>query len=60
MAENKIIVASTPFLRNGETAHCLMFDALLAAIPAALLCRVLFRYSRACGHACRYALGGSN
>ncbi len=36
MAENKIIVASTPYLRNGETAHCLMFDALLAAIPAAL------------------------
>ncbi len=41
MAENKIIVASTPFLRNGETAHCLMFDALLAAIPAAL-CAVYY------------------
>ncbi len=36
MAENKIIVASTPFLRNGETAHCLMFDVVLAALPAAL------------------------
>ena len=41
MAENKIIVASTPFFRNGETAHCLMFDALLAAIPAAL-CAVYY------------------
>ncbi|MBM4311495.1 MAG: RnfABCDGE type electron transport complex subunit D [Deltaproteobacteria bacterium] len=36
MNDNKLIVASTPFLRNGETAHCLMFDALLAALPAAL------------------------
>lgn len=41
MIENKIIVASTPYLRNGETAHCLMFDALLAAVPAAF-CAVYF------------------
>lgn len=41
MAENRIIVASTPFLRNGETAHCMMFDVLLAAAPAAA-CAVYF------------------
>jgi len=41
MAENKIIVASTPFMRNGETAHCMMFDVALAALPAAL-CSVYY------------------
>jgi Na+-translocating ferredoxin:NAD+ oxidoreductase subunit D len=42
MMDNKIIVASTPFLRNGETAHCLMFDALLATLPAALCAMYYF------------------
>ncbi len=29
----KLIVSSPPFLRNGETTHCLMFDALIACTP---------------------------
>ncbi len=29
----KLIVSSPPFLRNGETAHCLMFDVLIACLP---------------------------
>jgi len=29
----KLIVSSPPFLRNGETTHCLMFDALIACAP---------------------------
>lgn len=29
----KLIVSSPPFLRNGETSHCLMFDALIACTP---------------------------
>ena len=32
----KLIVSSPPFLRNGETAHCLMFDALIACLPILL------------------------
>jgi len=37
----KLIVSSPPYLRNGETAHCLMFDAGIAALPA-LACSVYF------------------
>ena len=29
----KLILSSPPFLRNGETSHCLMFDVLIATIP---------------------------
>ena len=57
MAENKIIVASTPFLRNGETAHCLMFDALLAAIACRAVRRVLIWRACACDHDYRDACG---
>ncbi len=31
--EKKLIVSSPPYLRNGETAHCLMFDVFIAAVP---------------------------
>lgn len=31
--DNKLIVSSPPYLKSGETAHCLMFDVLIAALP---------------------------
>lgn len=31
--ENRLIVSSPPHLKTGETAHCLMFDVLLASLP---------------------------
>lgn len=30
---NRLIVSSPPYLKTGETAHCLMFDVCVAAIP---------------------------
>ena len=31
--ENRLLVSSPPYLKNGETAHCLMFDVLIAVVP---------------------------
>ena len=31
--ENRLLVSSPPYIKNGETAHCLMFDVLIAAVP---------------------------
>lgn len=30
---NRLIVSSPPYLKTGETAHCLMFDVFVAALP---------------------------
>jgi len=30
---NRLIVSSPPYLKTGETAHCLMFDVFVASIP---------------------------
>jgi electron transport complex protein RnfD len=32
--KKQLIVSSPPFLSNGETAHCLMFDVFIACLPA--------------------------
>ncbi len=34
--EKPYIVSSPPYMRNGETAHCLMFDVYIACLPIAL------------------------
>ena len=31
--ENRLLVSSPPYIKNGETAHCLMFDVFIALIP---------------------------
>lgn len=31
--ENRLIVSSPPYIKTGETAHCLMFDVFIAALP---------------------------
>jgi len=31
--ENRLIVSSPPYLKTGETAHCLMFDVFIASLP---------------------------
>ena len=31
--ENRLIVSSPPFIKTGETAHCLMFDVIIASLP---------------------------
>ena len=36
-----MIVSSPPTLHNGETAHCLMFDVYIAAVPA-IIAGILF------------------
>lgn len=30
---NRLIVSSPPYLKTGETAHCLMFDVFIASLP---------------------------
>ncbi|MCK5186329.1 MAG: RnfABCDGE type electron transport complex subunit D, partial [Deltaproteobacteria bacterium] len=30
---NRLIVSSPPYLKTGETAHCLMFDVFVASVP---------------------------
>ncbi len=34
LMKNRLIVSSAPYLQNGETAHCLMFDVYIALLPA--------------------------
>lgn len=31
--ENRLLVSSPPYIKNGETAHCLMFDVFIALMP---------------------------
>ena len=31
--ENRLIVSSPPYIKTGETAHCLMFDVLIGSLP---------------------------
>jgi electron transport complex protein RnfD len=31
--ENRLVVSSPPYIKTGETAHCLMFDVLIASLP---------------------------
>lgn len=33
---NRLIVSAPPYLKNGETSHCLMFDVVIASIPMIL------------------------
>ncbi|MBU1209122.1 MAG: RnfABCDGE type electron transport complex subunit D [Proteobacteria bacterium] len=33
---NRLIVATPPYIKNGETNHCLMFDVWVAALPMIL------------------------
>ncbi|MCP4716270.1 MAG: RnfABCDGE type electron transport complex subunit D [Deltaproteobacteria bacterium] len=37
-----LIVSTPPHLKNGETAHCLMFDVYIAAIPLIIASTVVF------------------
>ena len=40
--ENRLIVSSPPYLKTGETAHCLMFDVLIASLPIVVASTFLF------------------
>lgn len=40
--ENRLIVSSPPYLKAGETAHCLMFDVLIASLPIVVASTILF------------------
>jgi len=31
--ESRLIISSPPYIKTGETAHCLMFDVLIASLP---------------------------
>ena len=37
-----LLVSSAPYIGNGETTHCLMFDLLIACVPCALASAVVF------------------
>ena len=40
--ENRLIVSSPPYIKTGETAHCLMFDVLIASLPIVVASTFLF------------------
>jgi len=40
--KNRLIVSPPPYLKTGETAHCLMFDVVIASLPIVAVSTLLF------------------
>ncbi|MCI4626151.1 MAG: RnfABCDGE type electron transport complex subunit D [Candidatus Magnetoovum sp. WYHC-5] len=41
-SRNLLITSSPPYIKNGETVHCLMFDVIIALVPVALFSIYVF------------------